>query len=472
MMVLIIPLIFFVYAAGYVGGMLSGFAAIFYALIFFSEPGNWFYYSDENVYKLVTIVLTVFTIVVLVGRLKERDDENHRAMERAEEQDEAKSVFLATMSHEIRTPMNVIIGMTDLAKKSDDPERISYCLEKVNIAAEHLLGVINDILDISKINAGKLELSNTDFSLEQLMQRVTTVTSFRAEQKKQKVIVKIDDDVPKAIVADRQRLTQVLTNLLTNAVKFTPEEGTITLRVQRVKCKSGYCHLRFEVQDTGIGISQEGQEQLFHSFSQADDSISRRFGGTGLGLSISKQIVEMMNGTITVESEENEGSLFYFTIYVPVGKLVPEKKETAAVDPNGYTAPADLAGIFNGIRILLAEDVEINQEIMKAMLVDTGIQIDCAADGREAVEHFRQAPRDYDAILMDIHMPQLDGYEATREIRRIQTETDTVIPIIAMTANVFKEDIERCKEAGMDDHIGKPVDLDDLIQKLYMYIYT
>lgn len=533
-----------------------------------------------------------------MAEIEKTQAELREARDRAEESSRAKSNFLANMSHEIRTPMNAIIGMTEIAKKTQDPERIEHCLGKIEDASAHLLGIINDILDMSKIDAGKFTLAMTDFAMEDMLQKVANVINFKVDEKQQRFNIKVDKDVPVSIISDQQRLTQVITNLLSNATKFTPEEGRITLRVHKEAQQGEEYTLRFEVEDTGIGVIQEQQDRLFHSFEQADGSISRRFGGTGLGLAISKDIVEMMGGRIWVDSQPQKGSNFQFTIRAkkgqkklrnklcsPAGKKgvrilvvddapevleyfqdiatsigadcrvtqsgpealrilegdshfhvifvdwkmpemdgieltrrihekygehvvvvmisavawsqIEEQAKQAGVErfiakpllPSpivdcinevlGAVSVAqaeedvkdcDNDGVFDGRRILLAEDIEINREILSALLADTGIVIDNAENGVEACEKFRAAPGLYDAILMDIHMPQMDGYEATRAIRAMDIPQAGSVPIIAMTANVFREDIENCLAAGMNDHVGKPVDIDELMEKLKRYI--
>jgi signal transduction histidine kinase/ActR/RegA family two-component response regulator len=392
----------------------------------------------------------------------QRDAE--RARELAEQSTKAKSDFLSRMSHEMRTPMNAIIGMTNIARESDDSDRKEYCLEKISEASRHLLGVINDILDMSKIESGKFELSEEAFSFRNMLKRVVDVINFRVEEKYQTLTVTVGDDVPGIIISDEQRLAQVITNLLSNAVKFTPEHGEISILAAVSAFDGDICKLRVVVKDNGIGISEEQRSKLFRSFEQADGSISRKFGGTGLGLAISKHIVEMTGGSIWVESELGKGAAFIFEI----NARAADAGEEAAPDHADHFESDD--GIFRGKRILLAEDVEINCEVFSSLVEHTGIDIDFARDGREALDMFTAQADRYDLILMDIHMPEMDGYEATRRIRESGRENAETIPIVAMTANVFKEDIERCKAAGMNDHLGKPIDAGEVIRKLREYL--
>lgn len=406
----------------------------------------------------LAIVLSVIgaALAILLSILLVR---NRVRMLKSVEESHSKSTFLARMSHEMRTPMNAIIGMTEIAR--NNPGKTEYCLDKISNASNHLLGVINDVLDMSKIEAGKLELSPTDFILADIIEQVKTVVTFKIEEKKQSFTVSVGQDVPKAIIADKQRLAQIITNLLSNATKFTQEGGNIQLIVSATYEKD-ICKLRFEVIDNGIGISEEQKSKMFRSFEQADSSISRKYGGTGLGLAISKRIVDLMGGDISLDSELGKGSNFAFAIPVMIGEAVSvesDRKETKSAED----------GELNGLKILLAEDIELNREILITLLDGTGIEIDVAENGQEACAMFEKEPYRYDMIFMDIHMPVMDGLAATMRIRALNTPRAKDIPIIAMTASVFKEDIDSCHAAGMNDHTGKPIDLNDVTNKILKY---
>ncbi|MDR2535491.1 MAG: response regulator [Treponema sp.] len=389
------------------------------------------------------------------------------AKKHAEQASQAKSSFLANMSHEIRTPLNAIIGMTTLAKETHDVARKDYCLQKIENASTHLLGVINDILDMSKIEADKFELSYTHFDFRKMLQRVINVFDFRLDEKKQRLIIKTDEAIPQLIVSDEQRLAQVITNLLSNAIKFTPNEGIITIESQKRTEINGLYTFEIKVTDTGIGLSPEQQRKLFHSFEQVDSSVARKYGGTGLGLAISKAIVEMMHGTIRIESQAGQGSSFIFTIQAEQGDSAVPAMDA---DANPKRSRSELVNQFAGRHILLAEDIEINREIVTSILESTNLIIDEAENGKTAYELFIADPTAYDLILMDIHMPEMDGYESTRQIRSSKHPWGQSIPIIAMTANVFREDLERCKAAGMTSHLGKPLNFDDLFITLKKYL--
>jgi signal transduction histidine kinase/DNA-binding response OmpR family regulator len=520
-----------------------------------------------------------------------------RAQNDAEAASRAKSAFLSNMSHEIRTPINAITGMTAIGRNAVNVERKDYAFEKINNASTHLLGVINDILDMSKIEANKLELFCGEFVFEKMLKKVVDVNNFRVDEKHQRLLVRIDPAIPRVLTGDDQRLTQVITNLVSNAVKFTPEGGDISIDTRLAGEENGFCTIQISVTDTGIGISPDQQARLFSSFQQAEAGTSRKFGGTGLGLAISKRIVEMMGGRIWIESEVGRGSMFAFTIrarrgaeevqsLLPPGMnpkdlnilvadddpdvlayfmqimddmgiacdAVPGGEEAwAAVERNDgvydicfvdwkmpgtggieltrrikrdargksvvvMISSADLsviedegrcAGVdkflpkplfpstvadcisqcldvnvnaaeeedsgetpddFTGRRMLLAEDVEVNREIVLALLESTNLRIDCVENGAEAVKFFSGNPERYDVIFMDVQMPKMDGYEASRQIRALGAPNAAEVPIVAMTANVFREDMEKCFKAGMNAHLGKPIDAGEMLAVLRKYL--
>ncbi|MDR0320496.1 MAG: response regulator [Treponema sp.] len=388
------------------------------------------------------------------------------ALEEAQAASRAKSNFLSNMSHEMRTPMNAIIGMTQIGKIATTIEKKNYAFEKIEGASNHLLGVINDVLDMSKIEAGKFDLSFAVFEFEKTLQKAINVVSFRIEEKKQHFALYLDADIPKFLSGDDQRLTQVVTNLLTNAVKFTPEYGSIWLKAFFSGEENGICTIKVEVKDTGIGISPEQQSHLFSSFKQAESSISRKFGGTGLGLAISKRIVGLMGGKIWIESDLGSGASFIFTVKLDRAVEQSGNSEDAA---RGEAVLEEIHS-FKGQRLLLAEDIEINREIVISLLEPTELEIDSAINGVEAVKKFSAAPEKYDLILMDLQMPEMDGLEATRRIRNLNIPKAKEIPIVAMTANVFKEDIDKCLDAGMNAHIGKPLDINEMLDILRFYL--
>ncbi len=374
----------------------------------------------------------------------------------------AKSTFLANMSHEIRTPMNAIIGMATIARQSTETAKIHDCLEKIDSASRHLLGIINDVLDMSKIEASKFELLEADFRLRGMIRNIYDINSVRASEKKLRLEADIDDNLPSVVVGDELRLAQVLNNLLSNAVKFTPENGEIRLGVTEIERSGDASLIEFSVKDNGIGIPKDKQGILFNAFEQMGAGITRQYGGTGLGLAISKSIVEQMGGGIDVQSETGRGSRFSFRILLRHGAGADEQASLSEL-PAGFD--------FSGKRILLVEDIDINQIIIASFLEDTHAIIDFADNGLEACEMFAAAPNAYDLIYMDMHMPVMDGLSATRAIRAMDLEAARRVPIIAMTANAFTEDIEACRQAGMNDHIAKPVDLGILMEKTARYLF-
>ena len=400
------------------------------------------------------------------------------ATEKALAASRAKSDFLANMSHEMRTPMNAIIGMTTIGKRVNNIEEKDHALVEIGDASSHLLGVINDILDMAKIEAGKMELAPVEYQFEKLLQKVLTVNHFRADEKKQTLTVNVDSNIPRFIIVDEQRLAQVITNLLSNAVKFTPEGGKIHLDASLApETRGDVCELHIEVTDNGIGISPEQQEKLFAAFEQVQSGRSREYGGTGLGLAISKRIVELMGGKISVESELGKGARFSFTV-----KIMRGKESEINADENSAVNTAPEVCEFKGKRLLIAEDIEINREILITLLEDLDLSIDCAENGKEALDMITASINNnsrYDIVFMDLQMPQMGGLEATRLIRAFEEERAKKegasgagrIPIIAMTANVFKDDIDDCNAAGMDDHLGKPLDLEKVLEKLRKYLH-
>jgi CheY-like chemotaxis protein/nitrogen-specific signal transduction histidine kinase len=422
------------------------------------------------------------------------------------------------MSHEIRTPLNAIIGMSAIGEAAPNNERKNEAFSKIHDASNHLLGVINDVLDMSKIEMNKMELSAVDFEFSRLINTAADLISFRATEKRQTLLTDIDPAIPPVLYGDDQRLSQVLMNLLGNAVKFTPEDGTVSITVRLLEgaeaadaieaieaerraaetdengvdgadtgidtgetIEGGGAlgaepdklnTLRVDIIDTGIGITPEQQTRLFTPFQQAENSTTRRFGGSGLGLVISKKIVELMGGMIWVESEPGKGSTFSFIIRLATGHA--DKDLTDSIrNPGGFsgeTRIGDRRDELKDYHILLVEDVDVNREIVHALLDPTGLAIDDAENGNEGVRAFSEAPERYDLILMDVQMPEMDGYEATKHIRALDTPRAQSVPIVAMTANVFREDVEKSLAAGMNDHLGKPLDFDEVFRKLKQYL--
>ncbi|MCL2045062.1 MAG: response regulator [Oscillospiraceae bacterium] len=548
----------------------------------------------------VDFIMKPFSEAVLLHRIRHHlsiDDlikERTVKLEEAISASSAKSDYLSNMSHEMRTPLNAIIGMTTVGKNANDINEKNRALGVIGNASTHLLGVINNVLDMAKIEAKKFELSPIEFSFDSMLQKVLSIINYRIDEKKQTLTIVSDSKMPNFIIADEQRLIQVLTNLLSNATKFTPEYGSISLEVALESETEEDCLLRIDVVDNGIGISKEQQSSLFESFVQAESKISRDYGGSGLGLTISKCIVELMDGGIHIESELGKGTRI--SILVKAGRsekkllsllstrlnldalrilVVDDSEETRSqfhdvlsqlnikfdLAPSSYDAfryigekgaydmyfigwrVSEIDGVeladrlttgketpapvvimysasqwvmredeasankiakalqkpffsteivecindclckaqgvddtredtlnFAGKKLLLVEDQEINREILIALLESTCIDIDCAEDGEVALNMVSQTPDKYDIIFMDVKMPRMDGLEATRHIRALPSVASLSLPIIAMTANVFAEDIRECLNAGMDDHLGKPLEVDRIHQILNKYL--
>ncbi|MCL1929302.1 MAG: ATP-binding protein [Treponema sp.] len=425
------------------------------------------------------------------------------ARDEAQSTTQAKSEFLSSMSHELRTPLNAIIGMTEIAKMS--PAKTENCLEVIGNSSRYLLEIINDILDISKIEANKLELEVREFNFEKMFQNVNDVIRVKADEKKIR-FVREGNVFERMILGDELRFSQVFLNLLSNSVKFTPEGGTVSVKFDPLETNNKTI-LKVEVKDSGIGMSKEQQEKLFKPFAQADMTTTRKYGGTGLGLVICKQIINLMGGDIWIESEIGKGTSFNFEVKINWGKPITTGKNKH----DDYRIPH-----WQGKTILLAEDNEINREIINSLLEETGITIENAVNGADAVAKFKKNPGNYSLILMDIQMPVMNGLDATREIRKLETQwqkqnekkyserisdllelsgsdkqglfkknpnlmkwftvnvaddlKDRKIPIIAMTADVFTEDVNNCMKAGMNDHLAKPINVEKLHNAIREYL--
>lgn len=380
--------------------------------------------------------------------------ESERATREAEALAQTKGDFLAMMSHEIRTPLNGILGMASILATKELGESERDCVEVIRRSGETLRAIINDLLDLSKIEAGRMDLESENFNVRQAAADAFRVVQVLADEKDLELVLTVADSVPKNVRGDSVRLGQIVLNLLSNAIKFT-DEGTVELRIEAIPSAAEKHVLLFTVIDGGIGMTQEQQEKLFRPFSQASVSTARRFGGTGLGLTICKKLAEMMGGEIGVESQLGEGSTFWFTV-----QLSPATR-TEAVRP---IAPALSDLSERKIRVLLVEDNQVNQKVASLMLKNMGIVPDLASNGAEAVQAVESG--EYDIVLMDCQMPVMDGIHATRTIR----EAGIKVPIIAMTASAFSEDRDNCLQAGMDDYLAKPMTERDLRAKLVAWL--
>lgn len=392
------------------------------------------------------------------------------ALKAAEEASKAKTVFLSNMSHEIRTPMNAIIGLGTLALKEDDiSETTRDYLEKIDGSAQHLLSLINDILDMSRIESGKVTLKNEEFSFSKLINQINTMFNGQCNDKGLEYVCKMKSDLDDYYIGDDIKLKQVLINILGNAVKFTPAGGRIDFTVEKIGVFDGKTTLRFVIADTGVGISKEYLPRLFDSFSQEDSTIVNKYGSSGLGMAITKSIVDMMNGKIEVISEKGKGTTFTVIITLvnaePKGEAIDGEDNAELASKKSVSE--DVNNKFKGKRILIAEDVEINAQILTKILKMKQIDVEHAINGKVALDMFSShLPGYYDAILMDMRMPEMDGIEATEKIRTMNRDDSKTIPIIALTANAFDEDVQHSLQAGMNAHLSKPIDTKLLFETL------
>jgi signal transduction histidine kinase/CheY-like chemotaxis protein len=428
--------------------------------------------SNMFVYLLIImlIVIMIFTLLVFVSIRRQAEkkiyiqkEKNSVLLEKAADEanraNQAKTEFLSHMSHDIRTPINGIIGMVNIGiKNASNEERVRDCFKKISGAADHLLSLINDVLEMSRIESGKIEISNKPFELVELIDNCCSIIGGQLLDRDVKLIRDLGDLKHTYLMGDDLRVRQVFINIMGNAVKFTPDGGTITLRVNEVSQEDNRVNYCFEVQDTGIGMSEEFLTKIFEPFCQEDNGSRTTYKGTGLGMAITKQLVEHMGGTITVDSHLNQGSCFKVEMSFEISsEEVVVKRNLDEIN-------------FEGMKVLLVEDNELNMEIAQEILQDKGLQVTTAVDGEQAVQTFMVAkPGTFDAILMDIMMPKMNGYEATRAIRSSAHEEAASIPIIAMTANAYAEDVAKAFEAGMNAHISKPINMNHLFSVLGQY---
>jgi len=412
--------------------------------------------TSKNFYEFIPG--EIVSSFMVYGRMMNGVFNNLISIKEAADAGRAKTEFLSNLSHEIRTPMNAIVGMVQIAERSRNTGEIKKCLDQINASSRHLLGLLNSVLDISKIEEGKLTLSNDPFNLKDTVEHILAGIRQTAIDKNQKLIVNYNLPSSCSFIGDPLRLSQALINLLSNAIKFTDERGSVKLDVDEISQDTGKKLIRFSVTDTGIGIPESFMEKLFSPFEQSDGSVARKYGGTGLGLAISQRIVGLMGGQIQVESQYSKGSKFYFSVWLTFCE------DVKAEDPDAPDYLDEKTFNFSGFRILVVDDLDINREIIYAFLESTGIALESAMNGQEAVDMFAASPTGYyDIILMDVQMPIMDGCEAARKIRALNRPDAETIAIFALTANAFKEDIQQAVASGMNGHIAKPVEYESIL---------
>ena len=416
---------------------------------------------------LVSLIVTILIYIVIATISKQKIQSDQASIElgsalvKAEAAARAKSTFIAHMSHEIRTPLNAIIGFSGLVYRSVKDSTHLDQLSKVQTASKHLLALLNNVLDLAKIEAGALTLVESDFNIHNLADSVVSQLKYQADVKGIKLIVNIDQNVPKYVRGDELRIRQALINYAGNALKFT-EDGMVTIRIICLRVDGGFSEIKFEVQDTGIGIDKDNLGRLFEAFEQADHAMNKRYGGTGLGLAITKKLALMMSGEVGVSSTVGAGSVFWFTGRFPCALF----NETLDAGEHYNTNLISTLAGYRNYKILLVDDTEVNLQVGAAILAEMGMPCITASNGLEAINRVQMGG--IDLILIDMQMPVMDGLTATREIRKMPGMA--TLPIIAMTANAFDEDRQRCLEAGMNDHIGKPVMPEALRNKLIRWL--
>lgn len=420
-------------------------------------------YSEKNVShaKNILICLNVgfILLVTLFWIYGKKQKRIQLALDTAENANRAKSQFLSRISHEIRTPMNGIIGMTAIARRSlDDREKMSDCLKKIDLSSGYLLGLINDVLDMSRIESGKVELEHQVFSLPGLLEQIEGMLSLRAQEKCVEFSINANTLTVVNVIGDSMRIGQILVNIITNALKFTAPDGCVTLEILQKSVCEKTVSLEFYITDTGVGISEEFLPKIFEPFEQEYAATGRQYGGTGLGLAICHNFVKMMGGDISVSSKLGEGSTFTVCLTLEL----PDKEDEINKDTDRQTAYD-----FTSVRVLLAEDNEINAEIAKMLLEENGAQVQWVSNGRDAVDKFTvSAEGDYTLILMDVQMPVMGGLEASRLIRGLGRPDAQRIPIIGISANAFQEDIEIARKSGMSGYLSKPIDIGKLYENI------